>query len=59
MPNYVPMHKVALRATTTARIRVKSDDFEVRLVAGRAGRQVYTVRDGAREASDLEIQKNY
>lgn len=61
MPNYVPMHKGALpRNYDGIEVRVKKgDDYEVQFVAGRACRQVYTIRDGAREASDLEIQKNY
>ncbi len=61
MPNYVPMHKGALpRAYDGMEVRVKKgDDYEVQFVVGRACRQVYTIRDGARMASDLEIQKNY
>jgi outer membrane protein OmpA-like peptidoglycan-associated protein len=61
MPNYVPRHKEALpRNYDSMEVRIKKgDDYETRLVAGRACRQVYAVRDGARMASDLEIQKNY
>ena len=61
MPNYDPMHKGAQpRNYDGMEVRVKKgDDHEVQFVAGRACRQVYTIRDGAQMASDLEIQKNY
>jgi outer membrane protein OmpA-like peptidoglycan-associated protein len=37
----------------------KGDDYELSDVTGRACRQVYTIKEGAQMASDLDIQKNY
>jgi outer membrane protein OmpA-like peptidoglycan-associated protein len=61
MPNYVPQHKEAQpRNYDGMEVRIKKgDDYETQFVTGRACRQTYAVRDGARMASDLEIQKNY
>ncbi len=61
MPNYVPMHKGAQpRNYDGMEVRIKKgDDIVVEFVAGRACRQVYTIRDGAQMSSDLEIQQNY
>ena len=61
MPNYLPMHKGAQpRNYDGMEVRIKKgDDIVVEFVAGRACRQVYTIRDGAQMSSDLEIQKNY
>ena len=61
MPNYLPMHKGAQpRNYDGMEVRIKrGDDIVVEFVAGRACRQVYTIRDGAQMSSDLEIQKNY
>ena len=49
MPNYDPMHKGAQpRNYDGMEVRVKKgDDHEVQFVAGRACRQIYTIRDGA------------
>lgn len=61
MPNYVAKEEPQLRNYDAVEFRIAKSDGaqETVMVAGRACRQHYSIKDGAEPASDLEIQENY
>jgi outer membrane protein OmpA-like peptidoglycan-associated protein len=60
MPSYEAREQPQLRNYDAAEFRIsKGDAEETVIVAGRACRQHYTIKDGADMASDVEIQENY
>src|SRR5262245_39258118 len=61
MQNYVAQEEPQLRNHDAVEFRIAKSDGaeEIVMVAGRACRQHYSIKDGAQPASDLEIQQNY
>lgn len=61
MPNYVVQAEPQLRNYDAVEFRIAKGDGaeETVMVAGRACRQHYSIKDGAQPASDIEIQANY
>jgi outer membrane protein OmpA-like peptidoglycan-associated protein len=60
MPDYDRQGDVQPRRHDGEEFKVaKGEDVEQVFIAGSACRQVYTIKDGAQMASDLDIQKNF
>ncbi|MEH2534033.1 outer membrane protein OmpA-like peptidoglycan-associated protein [Bradyrhizobium sp. AZCC 1588] len=61
MPKYVAKAEPQLRNYDAVEFRIAKSDGaeETVMVAGRACRQDYSIKDGAEPASNLEIQENY
>ncbi len=61
MPDYERQGDVQPRRYDGEEFKVfkDNDQYEQVFVAGKTCRQVYTIKDGAQMASDLDIQKNY
>src|SRR5262245_26867695 len=61
LPNYVAREQPQLRNHDAVEFRIVKGGGaeETVMVAGRACRQHYSIKDGAQPASDVEIQENY